>query len=205
MDGPVERWMRKPLQYLYADGFLELAVGLLFLISAGLVSLFAVALGRPPLAWAVGSLAVLLAAGLGLLAKRVVESAKERVTYPRTGFVEVRPDAGTGWTRWLVIELALALAVASLFLPSRFQQTGFALGALLTLILIVFGIRTGLLRFYLLAAATAGLTLAAGQWATGEPAGVAIVMGGAGLLLVTSGGLMLVRYLRSHPGEPANG
>ncbi|MGA9531303.1 MAG: hypothetical protein WBR18_01175 [Anaerolineales bacterium] len=205
MNRSIGDWMRRPLRYVYIDGFIEIAIGALFLVSALLLLLFAVALDRPALAAVIGATALLLVIVLGLLVKRLVEAAKERLTYRRTGFVQLRPGATPRWTHILLILAALGLASASLFLPDSFQQSGFALGALLTLILALFGLQTGWLRFYLVAAAVALLTLAASQWISGEAAVAAFVLGGSGAILGMSGGWALSRYLQRTTAEQDHG
>jgi hypothetical protein len=205
MNRSIGDWMRRPLRYVYIDGFIEIAIGALFLLSALLLLLFAIALDRPPLAAVIGATALLLVIALGLLVKRLVESAKEKLTYRRTGFMKLRPGATPIWIRITLILAALGLASASLFLPASFQQSGFALGALLTLILAMFGLQTGWLRFYMVAATVAVLTLAASQSISGETAVAAVVLGGSGAILVLSGGWALGRYLRRHASEQPHG
>lgn len=197
--------MRRPLRYVYIDGFIEIAIGALFMVSALLLLLFALALDRPPLSALIGATALLLVITLGLLVKRLVEAAKERITYRRSGFVQLRPGATPMWIRIVLILAALGLASISLLLPAAFQTSGFALGALLTLILAMFGLQTGWLRFYLVAAAVALLTLAASQWVTGETAAAILVLGGSGALLGLSGSWALSRYLQRHPAEADHG
>lgn len=191
-----DKLVKQTYRYYYDDGLVELAVGLLFGVT-----------GLGLLAWQSSSAVVrgIMAVGLPLLViggayaiKRFVGEVKERITYPRTGYVAYRQEEPSRG-RWLIVLAALAVAIAGFILPEVLNKVSFALGALLAAVLAFLGYRSAVNRFYLAAL----VSLTAGVLATAllddEALATAVTMLTAGLALVITGSLTLVTYLRRHP------
>lgn len=196
---PIQNNLTRPQRYWYVDGLAELAggvviflVGLCYAIAAllpeGLASGLVIGIGQPA-----------LVLGAAWISRRVVRDLKERVTYPRTGYVEYRQPGGPNrWARVLLVAL-VAFGISALTallgrgLPDRVWPL--LTGLLLALAIAYLGARIGLKRFYavagfsLLAGAAIYLLDLAGSW----PA--ALIFGSEGLAWVISGLLTLVHYL----------
>lgn len=197
MNDHIQELRKKTQRYFYDDGVVELGIGTVFALT-GVVYLIIPLIPRQ-LGWVIGvGLPVLiLLATFGI--KRIIGALKEQVVYPRTGYVQYKSEPARG--RWIVIAVALALAVLAFVLPERFSSTGLVLSALLVLILVTIGARVGLNRLYVIA----GIVLIAGLGITvagiEEWHGAAFVLIVAGLGLVISGISALVAYLRDNPVE----
>ncbi len=198
---PTREIIRRTQRYWYADGLSELAGGAVI----ALLGLYYYILGHIP---AGGTRAWLMGLGLPALlilasiaARWVVARLKERLTYPRTGFVAY---ARPGIRRRILFSL-LSAGVAAVFvfltslLLERLSQNllpilvGFLFGLLVLYLAFYFGVT----RFYLVALGTFLLGLLTAWLSLPAPFDSALFFGGAGLMWILSGGLTLARYLRS--------
>lgn len=198
MGNKVDNIVKQTYRYFYDDGLVEMAVGLLF-IAVGLVLLAWHSFNSSPLVMiivVVGLPAVIIAGAY--LIKRLVREMKQRITYPRTGYVAYRqgePSKG----RWFVPLAALALVVASFLLPETFMTMSPMVGALLAVILFFMGYRVDLWRFYVVGiiALVSGVALA---WlGVVELIAVSLTFAITGVALFLAGAFAFVGYLRRHP------
>ena len=144
---------------------------------------------------------IIIILGAGLLARWAVPRLKERLTYPRTGYVEYqRPVRSRRLARvFMAGLLGFAITVLTAFLgrglPERLWS--FFIGLTLALAFAYLGARIGLPRFY----ALAGFSLllgAAGSWLNlPDPWSAAFIFGLEGLAWLVCGALVLRHYLRS--------
>lgn len=198
MSDKVSDTVRRVYRYLYDDGLIEIGVGILFVVvGLGLIG-FGVIQDNAFLsvALAVGLLA--LASVGAFYTKRAQEEVKERITYPRTGYVAYRSDDRSKGM-WFVPVAALLLIVISLFLPDELTRTSAMIGALLSVVMASLGFRLKIRRFYALAiiALVAG---AASSWLfENEAIGAGLTFTLSGFAMLTSGVLTLLTYLRQHP------
>ena len=139
-----------------------------------------------------------LATGGALFTKRALEAVKERVTYPRTGYVSYRSEE-TNRGRWLVPVATLLLLILSLFLPDELTRISSMIGALMFVIICSLGYRLRLRRFY----AIGSIALLAGASASllfeDEAIGAGVTFSVTGFALLISGALTFSSYLRQHP------
>ena len=198
---PTQEIIRRTQRYWYVDGLNELAVG----VVVSLLGVYYYVLGHIPNS---GTRAWLLGLGmpaliiLGALAGRwVVARLKEHLTYPRTGYVSYRRP---GIRRRILVSLLSAVAAAALVyfssrLLERFSQNLLPIltGLLFAILILYLGLNYGVARFYLLALGTFLMGLLTAWLSLPEPFDSALFFGGAGVLWILSGGLTLVRYLRS--------
>jgi hypothetical protein len=200
MGNKIDNIVKHTYRYFYDDGLVEMAVGLLF-IAVGLVLLAWQGFDYSPVVTiivVVGLPAVVI--GGAYLIKRLVREMKQRITYPRTGYVAYRqgePSKG----RWFIPLAAFALVVALLFLPEAFMRMSAMVGALLAVVLIFMGYRVGLWRFYAVGviALVSGVVLA---WSdVVELIAVSLTFAITGVALFLVGALAFAGYLRRHP-EP---
>ena len=198
MGNKIDNIVKQTYRYFYDDGLVEMAVGLLF-VAVGLVLLAWQGFDYSPLVTiivVVGWPAVVI--GGTYLINRLVREMKQRITYPRTGYVAYRqgqPSKG----RWFIPLAAFALVVASLFLPEAFMRMSAMVGALLAVVLIFMGYRVGLWRFFAVGiiALVSGVALA---WSdVVELIAVSLTFAITGVALFLAGALAFAGYLRRHP------
>jgi hypothetical protein len=176
-----------------ALGLLFIAVGIWLVIWNGLtadaLSGLLLAIGLP-----------LLIFGSAVFFKQLIKKLKERITYPRTGYVSYRenqPDRG----RWLFIGTAALFTLLNIFLPGSFNQMSVMVGALLGVILIYMGYRVEVRRFYLIGILSIILGFGLAQLGIDEVVALGLLFTAAGVGLLVSGAITLILYLRRHP-EP---
>jgi hypothetical protein len=195
----------RAVRYWYVDGTFELAFGGLCLLLA--VYFYAqAALADSWMAGLLSGLLVLVLIGGGYLVNRLTRALKERLTYPRTGFVSYQRERGMRRGLRIAVAFAGSALIAGLLVlfvagrPNGFEfmpgVTGLVFGAVIAFI----GHRTALPRFYLLAALS--LVFGAGLSVSGLSEGLdlAAFYGALSLVLFTFGGVTLWRYLRHNPG-----
>ena len=198
MSEKVDAYVKQTFRYFYDDGLVELMIGVFFMLVGGV--LLATQLWNQMLILnliMVISLIVVIVGGVSLL-NMIIRNLKQRVTYPRTGYVAYKNevDKRSNSVVWVAV---LLLITASLFLPAAFAQMQFMVGGVLAAMLCFLGYRMNSWRFYMLAVGTFGLTVVVSLSSPQEVAGTALIFLGVGCLLLLSGGVVLVRYLQQHP------
>lgn len=204
MSDELSKPQRRALQYWYVDGTYELGFGLLCLILAGYFGLEKWLEGSWLSALVDASL-VLVFIGGGALINWLTHKWKERVTFPRTGYVAYRRVSGL----WRGIRIALGLAVGGLIgatvavlVTQPFQNLDImplVSGLLMGVVLAILAWRTSLPRLYLLAAFSTGTGLALAFAGLGNYTALVLYYLAFGLSLIASGLVTLIRYLRQNP------
>jgi hypothetical protein len=148
--------------------------------------------------------------------RSLIEQLKKRYIYPRAGYVKLQPDPkttgkGIGLAAALMVAVllgAMAIAIALLGLePGRDFFLKFivppASGFMLAIGPFWLGQTYGLMRGYLWAVlfAAGGITMPVFNLASGYVA-VGHLCTWIGLLILITGTLMFVNFLRNHPAEP---
>jgi hypothetical protein len=198
--------MKRTRGYWYDDGLTDLAVGVVLL----LIGLLFYAQALLPPDFAGGNLTsiglpVVVIVGW-FIGGKLVRVAKERITYPRTGYVEyqqpprkLRPLAAVvGAAIAALLSLLISARPASLALVPALQ--GIAAGAML----LYLGYRAGVVRYYALGALSAVFGVAIALGGFDEILGNAVYFAAIGASLVVSGALTLAAYLRQTT-PPAGG
>jgi len=199
-------------RYWYTDGIGELIGGGMFVL-LGMYFALQEVLGQNSMVGGIlqASLVLLMIGGT-FISRRLVNTLKTRLTYPRTGYVEYQVDErGTRGRRILAVILAfvvsgLTIAFARLF--QFFDSIVAVTGVIVALILVVLRAKSsGLTRFYVLGAAS--LVLGFALSLSGLPNGYSLGLfyGLMGVCSLISGGLTLRRYLQENPmpAETENG
>jgi MFS family permease len=193
--------LTRTLRYWYIDGLSEIAGGLVVLL-LGLTDLLAALVTRLPYwNWILGIGQPLLIFGAALLTRNLLPKIKEKVTYPRTGYVEYRKRTPSQKLRRILLPFLVAFLISALLgvfnqlIPDRYWPL--LLAACMGLAITYLGIWLDLRRFYLegffclvLGAALSWANLS-DQWAA------AYIFSGLGLMWVISGFIVFIRYLRS--------
>lgn len=205
MNTEINTAVQRTRQYWYVDGLSEMALGGICLVLALYFFASASLLAGSFLAELLNMLFLLILVGSSLLARRIVNRLKTRLTYPRTGYVAYRH--ATGWRRMAVAGTAvlISLSVTALLVASPVAiswmpaVTGLVFGATG----LFMGYRIGLLRFYLLGLGSLLLGGAASLSGLENISALAVYYALMGLALLLSGGLTLRSYLRetSSPEE----
>jgi len=199
MISQVEAAPRRAVRYWFEDGLVEIGAGILFLALAGLFALEGLAPANSPGA-ALSALGLpLVILGGMLLVGLAVRAAKERLTYPRTGYVAY-PAAGPA-RRILAGVIGAGVSLAIVWLLAARPSLQLALGALqgiaLAIVFMALSLRTGLARLAMVGFVALGGGLVATTLALGASLGSALAFGAAGVAAVLSGALALSRYLRT--------
>jgi len=189
---------RRPWQYWYVDGLAEMAMGAIF-AALGLVFLVESWLPPGPLLTLVSMFGPVAAVvGVGLAMRRIVSAVKERLTYPRTGYVAYRKPGSSHLATRFALGLAIGALVGTLAALPKLQMwipaiTGLAIGGAHFYL----AHRVGLPRLYLLAAVSAVLGTLVSLGRLGDLPGGAAYFIGIGLADILSGAVTLINYLRS--------
>lgn len=188
---------RRATGYWFVDGLPELAGGVAMVICGGLLYA-AVATGLEWLGTA--SLGFLLLAFP--LSAAAVKALKERITYPRTGYVEYLPPSRTRRLTTAVVGLlaaGLLVPVIAVANGREVSATALSCGIAMAAIMALRAWRTGAARFYVNAAV---LVVFSAIISTSESLGVmdsiGILVGFTGLVSIANGAWTLVRYLRAN-------
>lgn len=205
MSEHLDKLMQRARQYWYSDGLAELIGGGLFLL-VGLY--FYIQAILPPESLLANLLApglMLLIIGGGLVARRILQALKSRLTYPRTGYVAY-PTPG----RWRRIATALVAMVMAGLISSIFSLWPVSLtwipafsGLVIGMATLYYGHRLGLVRFYLLAVYSALLGMGASLSGWSEGFALAAYYGLMAPALMLSGLLTLRAYLRATRSQGA--
>ncbi len=198
MGDKIGQVMQRTYRYYYDERLVELAIGGLFLSIGILIRVWASMAFGSPLALGITLALFALVIGGGLLVKQAVGRIKERVTYPRTGYVSYRqhqPARG----RWLLIGVAAAYVLLIFVLPEWFSKMALAEGVLLLVVLSYMGYRVGEPRFYLVGVTAGLIGLGAALLIPDDLVGSSVTFGGTGIALLLSGVWALRAYLQAHP------
>jgi hypothetical protein len=207
---PIQNAQKRAFQYWYVDGTFE--------FSFGSISLLLAAYFYAQRLWAeawFGSLLtamfILILFGGGWLVRRLVMSMKERITFPRTGYIAFQRKTGSSRLKRMLLTGFVAATISALMTillmnrPAGFDWTVAAPGVFFGAVITYLGIRTGLARFYINAAASLGTSMALGFANLPEGLGLTSFYGILGVALLVVGGLSLWQYLRQNPAFGQNG
>jgi hypothetical protein len=200
MTNDIDKVIQRTHRYWYEDGLNEIATGCMFVLCGlFLFMMYSVPLGSllaPVLA--VGF--VILVAFGGLAISRAVKAVKNRVTYPRTGYVSYRRPESNRRRRLILGGLGIALSMlcivlskvhALAWLVSMPMVEGFIVGG----IVLYLGYKLGLARFYVLAFLSALVGVIVALNGFDDALGSAAYFGEMGLVLTASGLFTLRTYL----------
>ncbi|HEX2978788.1 MAG TPA: hypothetical protein VHO48_00860 [Anaerolineaceae bacterium] len=201
MNDPIQDTIQRTQRYWYIDGVSEIAIGVVILVMAlfylviglldpGSVSAFIVGIGQP----------VIILIGWWFSGK-AVRAVKERLTYPRTGYVAYRSEkAKRKVSRFLISCLIAAGTIVLLTLvTSRISQYLLPTisAAVICAAVLFSGYRFGLTRFYLLGIYTLLAGILTSWLQLSDSFSSALFFGLFALGWIVSGGLTLIHYLRS--------
>lgn len=198
---PINDVMKRTQRYWYEDGIWEIGFGLVNLLLGGFYLIVSNADWEGPAALALLVLQMGVIVGSFLMINRFVKFMKERITYPRTGFVAYRkPSAKSRLRRGLAtgltslgIALLISLVGALRLVPNRMSLV---IAVVIAGTLVYLAHRFELLRLYGLAVLVILLGYGVSLAALSDTQSTAMFFGGYGLLMILSGGITLLVFLR---------
>jgi len=194
-------------QYFYVDGSFEFGFGLLSLLLAGYF--YAETHVHGWLSAIVDVSLVLVMIGGGFLVNLLTRKLKERVTYPRTGYVSYRQEKHPKRVRRAMISIVIgglvaALATVLVAAPHRPNLAVMPIfsGILFGLVLAIVAWRTAIPRFYLLALLSAAVGIALSFSGLEDYPGLVTYYVATAVILLLTGACVLRSYLRKNPVPP---
>jgi len=213
MDNKIQEAQKHIFRYDYMDGTPDLAFGGLCLVMAICFFIFA---AFPVLSSSTFSAILVWVAigGGGLAIGWLSQRFKERVTYPRTGYVDYRRQGRPIKRKTqLLIRIGLPLITGFLLVLSFLMRSKFPeqsqdqaiylnpglMGFLFSGIFAIIGWKIPLPRYYFIAAAVFLISIVFLMRGSGGSLGMAYLSGAISLVLFISGGVTLWMYLRWNP------
>jgi hypothetical protein len=198
----VQETKRRTERYWFEDGIWEIGLGLINIFLAGFFFLagWMKDQGLPEILYLV--IQVLVIVSIYLLMNQVIRFFKERITYPRTGFVQYRRPAPAARARRAagigLLAIGLSLGLTLLVSVQTLNAAPLVTSIVLAATLLFFGYRYALLRLYPIAALTIGAGLLVSLLPVKESPSIGYFFLGFGLLLLGSGSIGLAQYLDRH-------
>ena len=192
------------IQYWFEDGLAEIGTGSLFLL-LGLYFYLQATLEKGFLAELLGGAFILIFLGGWYLSGRFVRTVKERITFPRTGYVAYQRNKNSKKPLRLALTLIMGAFFSSALImlvskrPLGMDIMPIANGLTIALVFELMGFRTGLPRLYLPAAIGLLCGLGLSLNGTGNIIGVALDYMATALTLIVSGIFVLRHYLNANP------
>ena len=209
MDNKIKEIQNRLIRYDYVDGTPDLAFGGLCLVMAICYFIFA---AFPSLSSSTFSVIIgwVVFSGGGLLIAWLSQKLKERVTYPRTGYVKPQGRPLKRTTKLLIrigVPLLTVTLLVLMFLnrqkvPAQGQDQAIVLnpglmGLMFSAIMGIIGWKMTLPRYYVIAVAVFLISAVFLFRVPSGNYGLALISGVMGLILFISGGVTLWKYLRS--------
>lgn len=200
MTNDIDKVIRRTHRYWYEDGLAETATGCMFVLCGLFLLMMRFLRPGSPLACIVAIGFTGLVAFGGLAVSRVVKTVKERVTYPRTGYVSYRHPGSSGRLYIVGASVGIALAVLGIILskvhaPTWLGSIAIVQGLILGAGLLYMGYRLGLTRFYALAFLSVLIGVVVSLNGFDDTLGSAAHFGEMGFVLTASGLFTLRAYL----------
>lgn len=201
MNDDINHTVQRTRQYWFIDGLAELSVGGLFLL-LGIYFFIQSILSSGSLTLLVFQLSfVFILFAMIFTSRYLLNKLKSRITFPRTGYVSYKKASKV--QKLTSASLAIVIATFPIILyfttPLSLNWIPIFSGLLVGAIWLISAVRIGLLRLYLqaLLSLILGVLLSLANLDT-YPS-LAIYYGVMGIVLFTSGGIILAMYLRQHP------
>ena len=193
----------RSIQYRFEDGIIELVMGGIFLL-AGIYFYLQTVMANSQLADVLTASFALIFIGGYYLMQYSIRSLKERITFPRTGYVAYRNGSGSRVV-WIIAAFGIAVLTGGLLAFSQIK-TGpewnllppFS-GLVIAIVLGLIGLQTALPRFYGLTGISLVLGGAFAKIGLSNNLSTAAFCGAMGIVLLVSGGAVLRHYLHQNP------
>lgn len=196
----IENIIRNTRKYWYVDGLSEIAGGLV-IFAAGLTYWLVSTLENTSIKAILLMIAQPAVIIIGsLIVQRILPKLKERLTYPRTGYLTFRkPPRNRRFKRALIVGLIAALVGALVTMVSNKLPDNY-LPLLSSVFLLIFsiyiGYQTAVPRFYLIGflMVLLGVVISFVPFGNGLP--YTLFFSGVGIIWIISGVITLIGYLK---------
>jgi hypothetical protein len=199
----IDKTIQRTKQYWYEDGLTELGTAIVF---AAISCVFLIdALAPDGSIMAVSSAFLLPVAVMGgiFVTRRLVTWGKERITYPRSGFVAYRQPSRRLRSVAVMVAAAVAIGVALLvvggsIIESSTQYVPLFTASIIGMFMLYIGASIGIVRYYMVAVASVILGALAVRAFPDPTEGSAVYFALMAAALAISGTTALYRYLRAN-------
>jgi len=193
----------RTIQYWFEDGVAELGIGGMLLMLGIYFYLQAILESNHLADWISGAFALIFISAWYVV-QHFIRSLKERITFPRTGYVAYRKNEGNRIVRTAAAMITAMLigGLLAFFVirqPLGWNLLPVATGLLVAFVLGLLGFRTALPRFYMLATCSPILGGILAVSKLSNMIGLSVYYVAMGLILTISGAIVLGRYLRANP------
>lgn len=201
MKNKLDQVAQRPRRYWFEDGLTELISGGLFL----LIGVFSLIEGLAPphsQLTRIAGIAALITIIIGpWLARPIIRRLKERLTYPRTGYVSFRKPKKSRRALTMVVTLIVSAAVVwiLMLLPGSLDWIPLIEGVAVGTFLFYQGYSFELTRFHILALVAAALGAGLSVAGIGNLVGMGIFFILMGIAVLFSGGVTLNNYIDQAP------
>jgi hypothetical protein len=202
---PVNDITKRTQRYWYVDGIWEIGFGLVNTLLGSFYLLTARLDWKGPLSSLLVVLQMGVLIGLFMTIHKVVTFLKERITYPRTGYVAYRKPALSTRLKKALLTALLAAGIAALVgglaaVRLTANRMPLVISVILAGTLIFLGYRFSLVRLYIIAALTIVWGYTVSLYPLSDLSSTGAFFAGFGLLILFSGAVTLFFYLRrTHP------
>ena len=198
MEDPNDRLIRRTQTYWYSDGLAEIGLTIICLLLS--IYFYAQAtLAHDSWLFRILDMGFLLILLLGILiTRKFISFLKTHLTYPRTGYVSYKPPTPAQKLGSIALAIFTSVALIFVIIFGRFNVETYLpiiTGLLVGVILFAFGLRSRVLRFFLLATISALLGSGITLMNPGDMLGLSYYYGLMGLAVLISGLLVLRDYL----------
>lgn len=189
-------------RYWYADGLWEISFGIILALLSGFYFLVIWLEGTQIPAFTFMILQIAVVIGIFFIVNHLLRFLKERITYPRSGYVVFRKPAPMKRIQRVVVMmlfsmlLAVGLGLLSIVQPVA-SRMALVISLILAGVLVYVGFRFNLVRMFVIAALTVLLGLGISLLGLPDPLSNAYFFCGFSLLFFISGGATLWKFLRS--------
>lgn len=201
MNDELAQVVQRTRQYWFSDGLVELSVGGTFIILGLYFYIQSILPSGSLLLLAIQAGFVFLLFGLIFFVRYLVNKFKSQLTIPRTGYVSY--NRATRKQRIVSASIAILIAALNIALflatPLSLHWIPAVTGLIVGIIWLVSAFRVGLLRFYLQSIFSLLLGVGLSLVRLDTYQSLAIFYTLMGLVLILSGGLTLIKYLRQNP------
>jgi MFS family permease len=206
MNENLEKIERRTIQYFFNDGLTEIALGLFFLLFGAYFFGQTVLPKDSALAQVLDVSLVLIIVAAGFLLGRFIGFLKNRLTYPRTGYVAYKKKPASPSRKRIAAIIAAVIAVALSALTAAAPSFRLWLpalnGFLLGFVVFLFWRRTGVFRFLVLAGVSALVGIGVALAGVADIMGVSLYYALFGAAILISGLLAFAGYWRRSRTEP---
>jgi hypothetical protein len=201
MNQTIEGTMQRTRQYWYIDGFSEMLTGLVFLLLGIVNCISGIVSPSAGSAVMVGIGYPLIILGGTFAGRGWVRFLKEKITYPRTGFVKYIQPERSSRTKRIVTAffVAISVSIVTMVVLRGLDPYWVVLGTGLIIAAFIgyLGVQVPLNRFFILALWVVVVSLISASFPLSEDIQMGILLGGSGLGWLVSGLITLLSYMKN--------